>query len=121
MIMENPVKEDDDCPFPESVWQAVYTAFALIFATLCGRMNTVVKEICAEFIIFLLLFAIVCDYAKILVNGLRSKFSFDTNTNTNPKKINLIKVSLRLVVAFSLLTCFVFITEDFHPNRTVTR
>ena len=74
--MENPVKEDDDCPFPELVWQAVYAAIALIFATLCGRVNTVVKEICAEFIIFLLLFAIVFDYAKILVNGLRSKFSF---------------------------------------------
>ena len=110
--MENPVKEDDDCPFPELVWQAVYAAIALIFATLCGRVNTVVKEICAEFIIFLLLFAIVFDYAKVLVNGLRSKFSSNTNTNTNtntnPKKINLIKVSMRLVVACSLLTCFVF-------------
>ncbi|KAK7857072.1 hypothetical protein CFP56_019804 [Quercus suber] len=32
--MESPVKEDNDCPFPESIWQAVFAAVALIFATL---------------------------------------------------------------------------------------
>nr|POE67819.1 putative serine/threonine protein kinase ire [Quercus suber] len=40
MFMESPVKEDNDCPFPESIWQAVFAALIDFGLSKVGLMSS---------------------------------------------------------------------------------
>lgn len=119
MIMENLVKEEQGfpklkpveeecCPCTKSVCNAVCVVVFLFSLKVKGFLDTPLLQICANFALVVVLSHVVCDYTMILVNALWSKFSENTNTNTS---INLNKVFLRLVAAFSLLVLFLFITN----------
>lgn len=117
MIMENLVKEEQGfpkpveeeyCPCPKSVCNAVCAVVFLFSLKVKGFLDTPLLQICANFALVAVLSHVVCDYTMILVIALRSKFSENTNTNTS---INLNKVFLRLVAAFSLLVLFLFISN----------
>lgn len=119
MIMENLVKEEQGfpklkpveeeyCPRTKSVCNAVCVVVFLFSLKVKGFLDTPLLQICANFALVVVLSHVVCDYTMILVNALWSKFSENTNTNTS---INLNKVFLRLVAAFSLLVLFLFITN----------
>ena len=119
MIMENLVKEEQGfpkpveeeyCPCPKSVCNAVCVVVFLFSLKVKGFLDTPLLQICANFALVAVLSHVVCDYTMILVNALWSKFSENTNTNTKAS-INLNKVFLRLVAAFSLLMLFLFITN----------